>query len=257
MQRFSSYLSELFDTAHPWGAWQTGGNLWIYRFALARVRGGKMVACPMGSGDEIEKFYESQGLKITGKDGHDRPLLNNKNDPTPLPGAVYEVGFHTLSYHAEKYAPLVEKSNLEASDLNKVWELYFARYDSILKWSVKPRPVGAGRPSSRWYWDYDRSASGSDDDLGVMSGGDAAKVLGTVIDISKEFVSKTNPKGILIGTKTTAKDARGRIYAGMAKRNGGLVVPIDYSPREGMKHANMVWLDKKTKFDPLEKASTV
>ena len=86
-----------------------------------------------------------------------------------------------------------------------------------------------------------------------MSGAEAAMVLGTVLDISKAFVSKYKPKGILIGTKSTAKDARGRIYVGMAKRNAGDVIPIPYSPRDTMKHGNMIWFDKTKQFDPLAK----
>ncbi len=247
---FNAYLAELFDKAHPWNEFSTGGGLDIYRFAFGKVRGGKMLPCPM-DGNGIEKFYEENGLKITGKDEQDRPLLNNKKDATPLPGVVYEVGFHTLSYQSSLYAPLKEKSNLNDSDMGKVYELYFQRMDSILKYSTRPRPVMSGGPRSRWYWDYDRSINGGDEDLGIMSGADAAMVLATVLDISKAFVSKHKPKGILIGTKSTAKDARGRIYVGMAKRNAGEVITIPYSPRDNMKHANMIWLDKTKQFDPL------
>ena len=249
---FNAYLAELFDKAHPWNEFSTGGGLNIYRFAFGKVRGGKMLPCPMDGGG-IEKFYEANGLKITGRDEQNRPLLNNKKDPTPLPGVVYEVGFHTLSYHSSLYAPLMDKSSLDDSDMGKVYELYFQRMDSILKWSSRPRPVATGGSSSRWYWDYDRSINGGDEDLGVMSGGEAAMVLATVLDISKTFVSKYKPKGILIGTKSTAKDARGRIYVGMAKRNAGEVVPIPYSPRDNMKHGNMIWFDKTKQFDPLAK----
>jgi hypothetical protein len=245
MKQFSFYITELFDKSHPWKQFSTGGGLDIYLFAFGKVRGGKMLPCPM-DGNGIEKFYEENGLKITGRDEQNRPLLNNKKDPTPLPGVVYEVGFHNLSYQSSLYAPLKEKSNLSDSDMGKVYELYFQRMDSILKYSTQPIPV-----KSRWYWDYDRSISGGDEDLGIMSGADAAMVLATVLDISKAFVSKNNPKGILIGTKSTAKDARGRIYIGMAKRNAGQVITIPYSPRDNMKNANMIWLDKTKQFDPL------
>jgi hypothetical protein len=250
MKRFSSYITELFDKTHPWKNWQSGGLHWMYQFALAKVRGGKMVPCPIHM-DQIEKFYESQGLKITGRDSNDRPIINGKEGQTHLTGAVYMVGFHTLSYHKEKYKDLLERSSLEQSDMDKVWELYFYRADSILKYNWR------GRGKHGWYFDFDTNHGGTDDDLGIMGGGEAASILGTVLDISKDFVSKANPKGILIGTKPEAKDARGRIYLGMAKRSGAQVITIPYSPRQGMKHGGVIWFDKTKPFDPLAKYAKV
>jgi hypothetical protein len=86
--------------------------------------------------------------------------------------------------------------------------------------------------------------------MNIMSGGEAAKVFGTVLDVTKAFVTKHSPKGIIIGTKSTAKDVRGRIYSGMATRNAGQVIPIPYSPRDGMKQGNMIWFDKTKQFVP-------
>lgn len=249
---FNAYLAELFDKSHPWDAWQTGGNLWIYRFALAKVRGGKYLPCPIRGGDDIERFYAENGLKITGKDSHGRPLVNGKDTATPLPGVVYEVTFHTLDYHRGQYETLSDRSNLAAADMNRTWELGFARLDSVLKWNTS---MSARMQKTKWYWSYE-SGTGTDDDLGIMGVGDASKVLATVLDISKAFVAKSNPLGIVIGTKTEAKDARGRIYAGMASRNAGKVIPIPYPPRAGMKHGNMIWFDKTRQFDPVAKYAT-
>lgn len=251
MLSFSQHITELFDKTHPWEAWQTGGNLWIYRFALAKVRGGKYVPCPPKGGSEIERFYADNGLKITGKDDKGRPLLNGKDIPTPLPGAVYDVSFQSLNYDKQRYTTLIDKAGLSDTDLSKIFEIGFSRNDSILKWRFGPQPVARGNTGPKWYWDYDRE-SGSDDDLGIMAVSDAAKVLGTIIDISKAFIDKAKPSGILMGTKTEAKDARGRIYKGMALRNGGTLIPIDYAPRPGMKHANMIWFEKNRKFRALE-----
>jgi hypothetical protein len=143
------------------------------------------------------------------------------------------------------------RSNLEQSDMDKVWELYFYRAESVLKYNWR----GFGKRG--WYWDFDINSGGSDDDLGIMSGADAAMILGTVIDIGKDFVSKTNPKGILIGTKPEAKDARGRIYMGMAKRNAAQTIPIPYAPRKGMKQGAIIWFDKTKQFDPIAKSTEV
>lgn len=246
----SSLLKELFDTAHPWDAWQTGGREWIYRFALAKVKGGKYVSCPPMGGDSIEKFYAAHGIKITGRDNEGRPLLNGKDIHTPLPGVIYDVTFQSFLQNKDAYAPLRSKAGLSDADMERMFEIGFSRIDSILKWSFQPRPVAAGSAGAKWYWDYDRN-TGTDDDLAIMGVADASKVFGTIIDISKSFIDKANPSGILIGTKTEAKEARGRIYKGMAARKGGTVIPIPYAPRPGMKNANMIWLDKTRKFDPL------
>jgi len=245
----SSLLKELFDTVHPWDAWQTGGNEWIYRFALAKVPGGKYVPCPVRGGDSIENFYAAHGIKITGRDNEGRPLLNGKDIHTPLPGIIYDVTFQSFLQNKDAYVPLVNKAGLPDGDMMRMFEMGFSRIDSILKWSYSPRPVGSGA-GSKWYWDYDRN-TGTDDDLAIMGVADASKVFGTIIDITKSFVDKAKPSGILIGTKTDAKEARGRIYKGIAARKGGTVIPIPYAPRTGMKNANMIWFDKTRKFDPL------
>ena len=141
----------------------------------------------------------------------------------------------------------MKRSNLETADMSKVWELYFQRMDSFVKWSTSALPHRSG---SRWYWSYDNTVGGGDEDMNIMSGGEAAKVFGTVLDVTKAFVTKHSPKGIIIGTKSTAKDVRGRIYSGMATRNAGQVIPIPYSPRDGMKQGNMIWFDKAKQFVP-------
>jgi hypothetical protein len=247
MKTFISHITELFDKPHAWSNWQSGGDEWTYKFPFGQVRGGKMVPCPRQK-DEILKFYESQGLKITGRTENNTPIINGK--PTNIRGAMYTVGFHTLSSAKNLYEDLMERSNLEQSDMSKIWELYFYRSESILKYNTQ-----FGRPG--WYWDYDTNKTGSDDDLAIMSGADAAMILGTVIDIGKDFVSKTNPKGILIGTKPEAKDVRGRIYIAMARRSGAQTITIPYAPRQGMKHGAMVWFDKTKQFDPVAKSAKV
>jgi hypothetical protein len=253
MKSFSSHITELFDTSHPWSAMQTGGDHEIYRFAFAKMRGGKMIPCPIGSGGlDIEKFYRENGLEITGRDSNNIPLVNGK--PTPLHGVVYEVGLHSLAHNPTLYTHMMEKSNLEKPDMSKVWELYFQRMDSFVKWSTNALPHRSG---SRWYWSYDNTVGGGDEDLNIMSGGEAAKVFGTVLDITKAFAAKHNRKGILIGTKSTAKDVRGRIYSGMATRNAGQVIQIPYPPRDGMKQGNMIWFDKIKQFNPLANQAKV
>jgi hypothetical protein len=246
MKSFSSHITELFDSSHPWSAVQTGGGHEIFRFAFAKMQSGKMVPCPIGTGGlEIEKFYKENGLEITGRDSSNTPIVNGK--PTPLLGVVYEVGLHSLAWNDSLYTQIMKRSNLEKADMSKVWELYFQRMDSFVKWSTSALPHRSG---SRWYWSYDNTVGGGDEDMNIMSGGEAAKVFGTVLDVTKAFVTKHSPKGIIIGTKSTAKDVRGRIYSGMATRNAGQVIPIPYSPRDGMKQGNMIWFDKTKQFVP-------
>jgi hypothetical protein len=244
MKSFSSHLIELFDKPHKWNLWHSGGNEMIYNFGFAKVRGGKSVPSPL-AGEPLKDFYKSQGLEITGGDG-ETPLVNGK--PTHLTGAIYEVGFHTLEMYSSKYKPLIDNSNLKESDLKNIWELYFTRADAILTQSTRPRP--SVRPSSGGLFWYFKSHGKSDDDLGVMSGADAAMILGTVLDIGKAFVAAKKPKGILIGTKEEAKDARGRIYRGIARQNAGEVFDLPYQARTGMKHSSLIWFDKSMKFDP-------
>lgn len=237
MKSFSSHILELFDRPQAWRDTKSGGNEEFYEFALAKVRGGKMVPCPL-AGAAVNDFYEKQGMTITGRDGS-TPLVNGK--PTNLTGVKYEVGFETLSMYRSMYAPLIDNSNLRESDLTNIWELSFARMDSVLKRSSGVKPM--------WYFDTQGSKR-EDDDLGIMSGSDAVSVLATVLDIGKAFVARRKPKGILVGTKTEAKDARGRIYRGMARQNAGEVFDLPYPARKGMKHSTLIWFDKSFKFDP-------
>lgn len=242
MKSFRSHITEMFDRTHPWESVSTGGNHWVYRFAFAKVRRGSFLPAPL-RGEEIVRFYEKQGIRITGKDGQNRPLVNNKEiASTPLTGAMYEVGFHSIGHSREKYSELLKRSSLgkNIDDKYFVWEIYFARNDSVLKWE-----------NGNWQWDYDPDSANSDEDLGIMSGGEAASILSTVVTITKEFISKMKPIGILLGTKMDAKGARSRIYAGLASRNNARMIPIPYSPRPGMGNANMLWFPKDKQFDPL------
>ncbi len=50
MKRFSSYITELFDKAHAWRNWQSGGLHWMYQFAFAKVRGGEDGSMPNADG---------------------------------------------------------------------------------------------------------------------------------------------------------------------------------------------------------------
>jgi hypothetical protein len=243
MKSFRGHITEVFNTTHSWEPVSTGGNHWVYRFALAKVRRGLFLPAPL-RGEEIVKFYEKQGMRITGKDGQNRPLVNGKDiASTPLAGAMYEVGFRSLGHNTEKYAELFKRSNLGGKDKYLLWEIDFARNDSMLKWS-----------NGNWQWDYESNSGGSDEDLGIMGGGDAAAILSTVVAITKEFVAKVKPMGILLGTKLDAKGARSRIYAGLAKRNNARMIPIPYSPRSGMGNANMLWFDRSREFNPIEKS---
>jgi hypothetical protein len=242
MKSFRGHITEVFDTTHSWEPVSTGGNHWVYRFALAKVRRGLFLPAPL-RGEEIVKFYEKQGMRITGKDGQNRPLVNGKDiASTPLAGAMYEVGFRSLGHNMEKYSELFKRSNLGGNDKYLLWEIDFARNDSMLKWS-----------NGNWQWDYESNSGGSDEDLGIMGGGDAAAILSTVVAIAKEFVAKVKPMGILLGTKMDAKGARSRIYAGLASRNNARMIPIPYSPRSGMGNANMLWIGKDKDFQPVSK----
>ena len=129
MKRFSSYITELFDKTHPWKNWQSGGNHWMYQFAFAKVRGGKMVPCPMQM-DEIEKFYESQGLKITGRDSNDRPIINGKEGQTP-----YTVCDLLANPKPSKFVDLIKGDLPDASakwidELDRVKEAFFDWFEA-------------------------------------------------------------------------------------------------------------------------------
>jgi hypothetical protein len=80
-------------------------------------------------------------------------------------------------------------------------------------------------------------------------------VLGAVVDASREFVKNNDPvRGIIIGTKTSANPARGRIYKALARKAagavGGTVHELDIA-RGGMAAPTIVWLDKQHKFGEL------
>ena len=230
-------IVELFDNPYPSFLWQSGTLELVYTFGIARLRGGKWIPHPHGR-QEIEDFYKRHGLEITGRDGN-VPLVNGK--PTNLTGSRYEVGFHTLSTFKSQYKPLIDNSNLKESDLGNIWELYFTQQDTKLSW------FGGSRPPS---WSFEGTSSKSDNDLAEISGASAALILGTVLDITRKFIALKNPKGILIGTKQEAKDARGRIYRGMARRYAAEVFDLPYAPRADMKHASLIWFDKSMKFEP-------
>ncbi len=244
---FRSYLTELFDTKFPLQS--MGYNQFIFH---VQEKGGRLTPVP-DRGSELTRWVEKE-LGVTPQSHED-----HKQDFYAIKAGVY--------VYSVEFTPLVQIRNEYPEFLlfygvepDGIYELSFSRRSASLE-RMPPRPYPVGtkpKDISAFYWGFEE---GTDEDLNWLSTGGAAAVLGAVVEAAREFVKNNHPvRGIIIGTKTSANPARGRIYKALARKAagavGGKVHELDFA-REGMAAPTIIWLDKQHKFGELYQGGKV
>ena len=244
---FRSYLTELFDTKFPLQS--MGYNQFIFH---VQEKGGRLTSVP-DRGDKLTRWVEKE-LGVTPQSHED-----HKQDFYAIKAGVY--------VYSVEFTPLVQIRNEYPEFLlfygvepDGIYELSFSRRSASLE-RMPPRPYPVGtkpKDISAFYWGFE---AGTDEDLNWLSAGSASAVLGAVVDAAREFVKNNHPvRGIIIGTKTSANPARGRIYKALARKAagavGGKVHELDFA-REGMAAPTIIWLDKQHKFGELYQGGKV
>ena len=247
MNTFRSYLTELFDTKFPLKS--MGYNQFIFH---VQEKGGRLTSVP-DRGDKLTRWVEKE-LGVTPQSHED-----HKQDFYAIKAGVY--------VYSVEFTPLVQIRNEYPEFLlfygvepDGIYELSFSRRSASLE-RMPPRPYPVGtkpKDISAFYWGFE---AGTDEDLNWLSAGSASAVLGAVVDAAREFVKNNHPvRGIIIGTKTSANPARGRIYKALARKAagavGGKVHELDFA-REGMAAPTIIWLDKQHKFGELYQGGKV
>ena len=247
MNTFRSYLTELFDTKFPLQS--MGYNQFIFH---VQEKGGRLTSVP-DRGDKLTRWVEKE-LGVTPQSHED-----HKQDFYAIKAGVY--------VYSVEFTPLVQIRNEYPEFLlfygvepDGIYELSFSRRSASLE-RMPPRPYPVGtkpKDISAFYWGFE---AGTDEDLNWLSAGSASAVLGAVVDAAREFVKNNHPvRGIIIGTKTSANPARGRIYKALARKAagavGGKVHELDFA-REGMAAPTIIWLDKQHKFGELYQGGKV
>ena len=239
---FRSYLTELFDTKFP--LHRMGYNQFIFH---VQHKGGRLTPVP-DRGSELTQWVEKE-LGVTRQNHEDQ---KQKFYSRKAGVFAYSVDFTPLVQIRNEYPEFLLFYGLEPDG---IYELSFSRRSTSLE-RMPPRPYPVGtkpKDISAFYWKFDDG--GSDEDLNWLDTGGAAAVLGAVVDAAREFVKANDPvRGIIIGTKTYANPARGRIYKALARKAagavGGKVHELDFA-REGMAAPTVIWLDKQHKFGEL------
>ena len=239
---FRSYLTELFDTKFP--LHRMGYNQFIFH---VQHKSGRLTPVP-DRGSELTQWVEKE-LGVTRQNHEDQ---KQKFYSRKAGVFVYSVDFTPLVQIRNEYPEFLLFYGLEPDG---IYELSFSRRSTSLE-RMPPRPYPVGtkpKDISAFYWKFDDG--GSDEDLNWLDTGGAAAVLGAVVDAAREFVKANDPvRGIIIGTKTYANPARGRIYKALARKAaaavGGTVHELDIA-RGGMAAPTIVWLDKQHKFGEL------
>ena len=244
---FRSYLTELFDTKFPLQS--MGYNQFIFH---VQEKGGRLTPVP-DRGDKLTRWVEKE-LAVTPQSHED-----HKQDFYAIKAGVYvySVEFTPLVQIRNEYPEFLLFYGLEPDG---IYELSFSRRSASLE-RMPPRPYPVGtkpKDISAFYWGFE---AGTDEDLNWLSAGSASAVLGAVVDAAREFVKNNHPvRGIIIGTKTSANPARGRIYKSLARKAagavGGKVHELDFA-REGMAAPTIIWLDKQHKFGELYQGGKV
>jgi len=244
---FRSYLTELFDTKFPLQS--MGYNQFIFH---VQEKGGRLTPVP-DRGDKLTRWVEKE-LGVTPQSHED-----HKQDFYAIKAGVYvySVEFTPLVQIRNEYPEFLLFYGLEPDG---IYELSFSRRSASLE-RMPPRPYPVGtkpKDISAFYWGFEE---GTDEDLNWLSTGGAAAVLGAVVEAAREFVKNNHPvRGIIIGTKTSANPARGRIYKALARKAagavGGKVHELDFA-REGMAAPTIIWLDKQHKFGELYQGGKV
>lgn len=234
MIEFKQYIAELFDRKIPVNLSSTGDTSWGYTFILM-YKNGKPQLAPRGK--DLEKFVEDHFAK----QGIERQSITPVQLNQAFKGVAYIVEFYNIKYEKE-YAELELISDGDIR--NGVWELSFTMREATVEFQTSGRPSVSGR----YYWKWD---TGTDDDVNRFSAADAAMILGAVTDAAVDFVKQKKPRGIILGTKTTANPARGRIYKMLAraaaKKTGGTFHETETS-RDRMANGVIVWFDKEEPF---------
>lgn len=195
MNTFRSYLTELFDRTFELYEDRNQFSFFVEQ------RGGRLLPVPH-RGEALDRWVEA-----------------NYTGTTP---AVYRyiVDFTEL-WLMDGYEDFKLFYALEHRDLEDIYELGFERrLVELAKMPPRPKPVGyastASTKHSQYYWES--VTEGSDEDLNWLGAGDASAVIGTVVEAAKRFAKKHRPSGIVIGTKSEANPARGRIYKALARK---------------------------------------
>jgi len=207
-------------------------------------KNGKPELAPRGK--DLEKFVED----YFAKQGIERQNITPAQLSQAFKGVAYNVEFYNIKYEKE-YAELELISDGDIR--NGVWELAFTMREATVEFQIT-----SGRPpSGRYFWSW---GVGTDDDVNRFSAADAAMILGAVTDAAVDFVKQKKPRGIILGTKTTANPARGRIYKMLArsaaKKTGGTFHEMETS-RDRMANGVMVWYDDDNPFRILGTDSTL
>ena len=229
---FRSYLIELFDKKFTVKAFSPEK----YTFVVQEKK-GRLLPVPT-SGVELDKWVEANYVN-----GIEPTVYTYSVDFTEI-GSSWVQGYEEFSLFY---------GIVSTEDKKKIWELGFDRKLTELR-SMPPRPraIGSGpRTHSRYYWHW--FDIGSDEDLNWLNAGEAAAILGTVVEATKMFANNMKPRGIIIGTKSDANPARGRIYKALARKAaaaaGGKVYDLAMA-RGDMAAPAIVWFDKS--HDPFK-----
>lgn len=244
MKRFSNYITELFDSKVQWSEIQSGGTHWKYRFTFLNDKyeklgphGQDLIPQPSGK-QELTAWWNARGFTPS-------KLYQMQSKDEYLMGVLFEVNFGTISSFSD-YSKKIQAMNGVG-----IYELGFGKTDAVLT----PSPHAMGGEGIGLYWKYDTNFRS---DETAMSSGDAVKVFSTIADISKEFVKKAKPRGVLFGTKMGVKDSRRSVYEKLAKRlateMGGKFYDLKKQKiklRKNVDNGMLVWFDKTS--EPFDK----
>ena len=219
MKAFRSYLAELFDRT-----FELTDN---YTF-LVQEKGGRLLPVPEG-GAALDAWVE-------------------ENFNGTVPNVYRYLVTFTELWLMDGYEEFKLLYGLEHRDMEGIYELGFERRLVELDRLIRPRPVGSDpKKYSHYYW-RSMDISGSDEDLNWLGAGEAAAVIGTVVEAAKRFVRKHRPRGVVIGTKAEANPARGRIYKALARKAAAVTRGTVYDlgmARGDMAAPAMVWFRKR------------
>lgn len=218
---FRSYLTELFDRTFELDEYRNQFSF------LVHEKGGRLLPVPNG-GEALDKWVEE-----------------NFNGTTPNV-YKYVVDF-TEIWLLKGYEEFALFYGI--GDQSDIYELGFERRLVELDRLIRPRPAGspANKKISRYYW-RSLDIDGTDEDLNWLGAGEAAAVIGTVVEAAKRFVSKHRPRGVVIGTKKEANPARGRIYKALARKAAAVTRGTVYDlgmARGDMAAPAIIWFRKR------------
>jgi len=218
---FRSYLTELFDRTFELDEYANEFSF------LVHEKGGRLLPVPSG-GEALDKWVE-------------------ENFNGTVPNVYRYVVNFTEIWLIQGYNEFMLHYTIQ--DPNDIYELGFERRLVELDRLIRPRPVGsaANKKISRYYW---RSVDigGTDEDLNWLGAGEAAAVIGTVVEAAKRFVRKHRPRGVVIGTKKEANPARGRIYKALARKAAAVTRGTVYDlgmARGDMAAPAIIWFRKR------------